>query len=401
MADENYIDLYTATDEETGEETEGMIVKGKDVVMLDAPEVLLSPETPLLTEAQDVAGAINELFGLGAKGGDFRAIADNGEDSIYVNLDTSDSSGGANCAYTYFDFSESITTTTTTTVGDTTTTTENTVTFTKRIITELINAETETLLLKTSYDESTGEILGYTDRNDAAVYIGGGAVSNSMSGNADIGAIVWVLCKNQEQAESFEKQKKAYRQGLSEGEGVTEEWDTEDDTIEFDVDEDGNGTDPALIDFDKGIQLNFVNPDDPTDTITVRFRLDHSEDGDYSNLRGYVKTVSGKPVLESYDSTGTLLSQTYFIERIDYTPFYHTQYHKNGWNPNGLPTYVTKYRIKVTNGTVYAQAYVIKPTTEAWTNGASTTVNIAIPSITIPDGYVYTGAKNYDSTAAT
>ena len=207
--------------------------------------------------------------------GDFRAIGDNNEDSIWVNLDTSDSSGGANCAYTYFDYSETITTTTT--VGDTTT--ENTVTFTKRIITELTNADTEKLLLKTLYDESTGEISGYVDGNENSIYIGGSSVSSSMSGNADIGAIVWVLCKNTEQAESFEKQKKAYRQGMSEGEGVTEEWDTEDDEIEFDVDEDGNGTDPALIDFDEGIQLIYANPDDPTDTVTVRFWLDHSEDG--------------------------------------------------------------------------------------------------------------------------
>lgn len=70
MADESYIDLYTATDEETGKETEGMIVKGKDVIVLDAPAVMLSPETPLLTEAQDVAGAINELFNSGSGGGD-------------------------------------------------------------------------------------------------------------------------------------------------------------------------------------------------------------------------------------------------------------------------------------------------------------------------------------------
>lgn len=49
---------------------EGVQIKGKDVILLNAPEVLLSPDTPLLTEAQDVAGAINELFMLDPGGGD-------------------------------------------------------------------------------------------------------------------------------------------------------------------------------------------------------------------------------------------------------------------------------------------------------------------------------------------
>lgn len=49
---------------------EGVQIKGKDVILLNAPEVRLSPDTPLLTEAQDVAGAINELFMLDPGGGD-------------------------------------------------------------------------------------------------------------------------------------------------------------------------------------------------------------------------------------------------------------------------------------------------------------------------------------------
>lgn len=66
MADENYIDLYV--DEK--KDKEGITVTGKDVVQLNAPEVYLSPDTPLLTKAQDVAGAINELFSEGEGGGD-------------------------------------------------------------------------------------------------------------------------------------------------------------------------------------------------------------------------------------------------------------------------------------------------------------------------------------------
>lgn len=66
MADKNYVDFYM--DEKTNKE--GMEIAGKNVIRLDAPEVLLSPDTPLLTNAQDVAGAINELFNEGGGGGD-------------------------------------------------------------------------------------------------------------------------------------------------------------------------------------------------------------------------------------------------------------------------------------------------------------------------------------------
>lgn len=49
---------------------EGTLIKGQDFIRLEATKVLLSKDTPLLTDAQDVAGAINELFSGGGKGGD-------------------------------------------------------------------------------------------------------------------------------------------------------------------------------------------------------------------------------------------------------------------------------------------------------------------------------------------
>ena len=57
MADENYIEVYA--DDETHKE--GTLIKGKDVIQLEAPEVRFSPDTPLDTEHQDAVGAINEL----------------------------------------------------------------------------------------------------------------------------------------------------------------------------------------------------------------------------------------------------------------------------------------------------------------------------------------------------
>lgn len=66
MTDENYTDIYYDPESDK----EGIEIHGKDAVLLNAPEVLLSPDTPLLTKAQDVAGAINELFQSGGGGGD-------------------------------------------------------------------------------------------------------------------------------------------------------------------------------------------------------------------------------------------------------------------------------------------------------------------------------------------
>lgn len=49
------------TDEKKDEK--GYAIQARDVIMLDAPKVYLSPSTPLNTMAQDLAGAINELGG--------------------------------------------------------------------------------------------------------------------------------------------------------------------------------------------------------------------------------------------------------------------------------------------------------------------------------------------------
>ena len=66
MAYKNIIKKY----DDTENDKKGIEIAGRDVVQLNAPEVLLSPDTPLLTKAQDVAGAINELFQLDPGGGD-------------------------------------------------------------------------------------------------------------------------------------------------------------------------------------------------------------------------------------------------------------------------------------------------------------------------------------------
>lgn len=54
---------YHSYDETDDKWKMGYAIQAKDVIMLDAPKVFLSPKTPLKTVAQDIAGAINELGG--------------------------------------------------------------------------------------------------------------------------------------------------------------------------------------------------------------------------------------------------------------------------------------------------------------------------------------------------
>lgn len=69
-----YCELVVKTTDENGntteEEKEGVQIKGKDVIYLNSPLILPSKDTPLLTEAPDIVGAINELFQDGSGGGD-------------------------------------------------------------------------------------------------------------------------------------------------------------------------------------------------------------------------------------------------------------------------------------------------------------------------------------------
>ena len=98
MKESGYVDGYT--DENTGDI--GIEIYGRDAVLLNAPEVRLSPDTPLLTKAQDVAGAINELFQLDPGGGDdwtppedWLPVPEPGDYEIYLLVDIVDVSSAS------------------------------------------------------------------------------------------------------------------------------------------------------------------------------------------------------------------------------------------------------------------------------------------------------------------
>lgn len=231
---------------------EGELIKGKDFIRLESPLVLLSKKTPLLTEAQDVAGAINELFqsGTGAANGSFRAVLDNAG-LLKIIVQEGEKYADYEFAYETFDFSDSITTKTTS--GDTVTTTTRK--FSKRIITTLTDSSGAVLLL-TEYDADSGEILGYTDGSDEVVYTSEWRteyeITETQSQGASSAAVAWCIARNMEQSESLSEQQKMYRRGVLDGDNgkgeVTEPFDTTDADVTISAD----GVYPAATDMFNG-----------------------------------------------------------------------------------------------------------------------------------------------------
>lgn len=167
MNDENFIDLYVDSESKN----EGIEIKGRNIVLLNAPEVLLSPDTPLLTEAQDIAGAINELFQSGGEGsdGNLRIINDNDSDLLIIGIEK-ETICENNYTYVKTNFSESITTHKTFNDPDgTKTTTTNTKIFDKSIITNLYDAFGVEIFHAEC--DSKGNVIGYFDADNNEIYV--------------------------------------------------------------------------------------------------------------------------------------------------------------------------------------------------------------------------------------
>lgn len=177
--DKNYIELYSKDGKE------GVNIKGQDVILLDAPEVRLSPDTPLLTNAQDVAGAINELFQLEPGGGEYlsdmgtlKAVIDDGAANLSIVLtDNGDNESGkpilTEYPYTYSAklLSESVTTSTKSANGTVTT---NTKSWSKYLIDKLYNAKGKCIMQAVYSDEAKGIVSHYLDEDGNKIYIDGG-----------------------------------------------------------------------------------------------------------------------------------------------------------------------------------------------------------------------------------
>ena len=163
---------------------EGVEIKGKDVIVLNSPEVLLSPDTPLDTEAQDIAGAINELKALfeeteEGSDGNLRVISDNNSNTLIIRIEKNEDEETIvtdnNYSYVKAAFSEEIKTAKTAKTkgydgSETTVTTTNTKIFSRSIITNLYDSS-GIEILHAECDEK-GNISGYFDSDGNEIKVG-------------------------------------------------------------------------------------------------------------------------------------------------------------------------------------------------------------------------------------
>ena len=299
--DKNYIELYSKDGKE------GVNIKGQDVVLLDAPEVRLSPDTPLLTNAQDLAGAINELFQSEPGGGDIgtlKAIVDDGAANLSVIL--TDGSALAEYPYTYIAKLITASVTTSATSGDTTTT--STKSWSKYLIDKLYDVSGSLVAQAVYSDEAKGIVSHYLDGSGGIIYIDGGYIAEGLETGAAVSgadvnavAIAYAIARNQESSSALQEMKKAYREGAVDGDNgngdVTEPYETTDPDEDISID-DGNGSttvsDPAITDLTKGFWYAFGDPDtgEVTDYIRVWVEAFYYEVGDeYGNRYIYKNRI--------------------------------------------------------------------------------------------------------------
>lgn len=298
----NYVDLYHNIDDDTMTEQEGLELHGRDGVFCTSP---VYADIPLLTENQDFARAINELFGQGTgANGAFRAVFDGNAGVLTIVVQEGEKYADYQFGYEYTDYSDEITTQTVVN-GEKVKTTRS---FSKRIVTSLFDAS-GAVLLTTDYNADNGVILGYTDGSGEVVHTAEWRDEYeavvAQSPGASSAAIAWCIARNMEQSTSLSEEKQAYKDGLKVGvEGgadITEEYDKDGNTINLTTGENGSVTGPFIGNFTEGI---YCHTDDGS---YVHIRLDMS----LEQVTGETGTTQyidkGKIVYDAYDANGTLV----------------------------------------------------------------------------------------------
>lgn len=208
---------------------------------------------------------------------------------------------------------------------------------------------------------------------------------NTRLAGTDAVAIAYAIARNQESAAALQQLKKAYQDGMLDGDGDTTpsfETDDTDPIINTDPINDkdrGESDDGTVINLSKGIMAIYEKPDDPTDTVTVKVTMKH--DKDTTTHYGYI-------YVETYDSTGKELG----AQQHSFLTFQGNQvYHLS--KSSSSTQYFTKYACHFYNGSGYISGYYVHSNSDegSWTGGSS---YISNPQWSIPSGYVYVGCKN-------
>ena len=219
-------------------------------------------DIPLDTDAQDFAGAINELKKLSEQGGGegyLRAIIDDDASSlIIVAGNGAEDEAHSVFNYTYETFKISDVIKTQVKSGDIVTTT--TKEFSARLISKLYNASEE-LIFRTECS-SKGKIKSFYDGSGKEIFAENFDLNigeNIGITGADAPAIAWCMAKNSESSSSLTEQKEAYKAGYedmdeSAKEVIELDEDIPDGIVDYDVD-----LDSTLFDEDSdGVYLLFI-----------------------------------------------------------------------------------------------------------------------------------------------
>lgn len=239
------LEVKTTDDDGSVTETkeQGYMIQGKDVIFLNAPKIYPPQDTelmdgqyvPLMTDAQDFVGAINELFQLCAGGGDV-FIVSGSESGITVTM-VKKRGEDQELTAEFFTF-KSNTYKTVTTVSAGNTSTERI--WSKNIIAEVLQDD------KTIWDfelDSSGGVTAVFDSvgNDVLNGITGEEGESVLTSTPEGIALGWALAYNKEQNDALKKILDAYQDGIDDEKEIAEKEGTCDGTGDGSGDGSGSG----------------------------------------------------------------------------------------------------------------------------------------------------------------
>lgn len=208
MEESGYVDGYT--DEESGET--GVEIYGRDVIHLNGK---VTSKTPLLTTAQDFAGAINELFQSGTGGGDDIVSVIRSGSTLTVH--TVSGRGTENPVIKANSYTLSIQT-----ICRITITTSGSTTITRKWSAEFITAVSNAagILYQAEYS-SDGKLSKVYKSNGNEIYIAD--LPETLSGEASLEtvpdgvALGYMVAYNKMAEEILEKEIESYKDGTTDG----------------------------------------------------------------------------------------------------------------------------------------------------------------------------------------
>lgn len=270
--------LEVKTTDDDGNVTEtkeqGYMIQGKDCIYLNAPKIYPPQDTdlmngqyvPLMTDAQDIVGAINELF-LSCSGGGDIFIVSGSLSGITVTTVKRRGEKDQELTVDFFAFNnDTYKTVTTLSAGNTST--ERI--WSKTIISEVLyNGET---IWEFGLDDSGG-VNAVFDRvgNDVLNGITGEKGESVLTSTPEGVALGWALAYNKEQNEALKKILDAYQDGIDDEKDIVEKEGTCDGTGDGSGSGDGSGDGSGSGGTGGGIKLpiqNFESVELPANTGT-------------------------------------------------------------------------------------------------------------------------------------